>query len=85
MEDEVTGVELTVVSASFCDPYLLVVRDDSSVMVLEADSTGEMEEIERGDALLGSKWLSGCVYKGPVTNDKALAFLLSAEGGLRVR
>jgi len=85
MEDEITGVELKVVGASFCDPYLLVVRDDSSVMVLEANKDGEMEEIERGDALLASKWLSGCIYKGPVTDNKTLAFLLSAEGGLHVR
>ncbi|KAF2085680.1 hypothetical protein K490DRAFT_46246 [Saccharata proteae CBS 121410] len=83
MEDE-NGAELRIISASFADPYILILRDDSSVIVLEADSKGEMEEIDRGDALLASKWLSGAIYRSAYTNDKALLYLLSAEGGLQV-
>ncbi|KAB2573936.1 Cleavage/polyadenylation specificity factor A subunit [Lasiodiplodia theobromae] len=83
MEDE-NGSELRIVSASFADPYILVLRDDSSVIILQADANGEMEEIDRGDALLSTKWLSGCIHQSPTTGDKALAYLLSAEGGLHV-
>lgn len=84
MEDE-NGSELRIVSGSFADPYILVLRDDSSVIILQADANGEMEEIDRGDALLSTKWLSGCIHQSPTTGDKALAYLLSAEGGLHVR
>ncbi|KAK5165677.1 hypothetical protein LTR04_000989, partial [Oleoguttula sp. CCFEE 6159] len=84
MEDEITDAELKVVSASFADPYLLILRDDASAQVLEADSNGDIDELERGDALLATKWLSGCVYKSPSVGGKALVFLLSAEGGLHI-
>ncbi|EOD53127.1 putative cleavage and polyadenylation specificity factor subunit protein [Neofusicoccum parvum UCRNP2] len=83
MEDE-NGSELRIISASFADPYILVIRDDSSVIVLQADANGEMEEIDRGDTLLSTKWLSGCIHQSPSTGDKALAYLLTAEGGLHV-
>lgn len=84
MEDE-NGSELRIISASFADPYILVIRDDSSVIILQADANGEMEEIDRGDTLLSTKWLSGCIHQSPSTGDKALAYLLTAEGGLHVR
>jgi len=75
---------MNVISASFTDPYALILCDDSSIRLLQANKSGEIEEIERSDALLANKWLSGCMYKGAVTGDKPLAFLLSAEGGLHV-
>lgn len=84
MEDE-NDQELRIISTSFCDPYIMVLREDSSVIVLQADSNGEMEEIDRGDALLSTKWLSGCIHKSASTGNKPLVYLLSAEGGLHVR
>jgi cleavage and polyadenylation specificity factor subunit 1 len=84
MFDDVTDEELKIVSASFCDPYLLILRHDSSVTILEATDTGDLEELERGDGLLASKWLSGCVYQPSGVREKSLAFLLSSEGALRV-
>ncbi|KAH7025390.1 CPSF A subunit region-domain-containing protein [Macrophomina phaseolina] len=83
MEDE-NGSELRIISASFADPYILVIRDDSSVIVLQADANGEVEEIDRGDTLLSTKWLSGCIHQSQSTGEKALAYLLSAEGGLHI-
>ncbi|KAK8181710.1 CPSF A subunit region-domain-containing protein [Phyllosticta capitalensis] len=83
MEDE-NDQELRIISTSFCDPYIMVLREDSSVIVLQADSNGEMEEIDRGDALLSTKWLSGCIHKSASTGNKPLVYLLSAEGGLHV-
>ncbi|KAG9903177.1 protein CFT1, partial [Aureobasidium melanogenum] len=82
--NEETDAELTVVHSSFCDPYLLLLREDSSLQILQIDKSGDLDELERGDAALASKWLSGSVYKSEKTGDKALAFLLNAEGGLAV-
>lgn len=82
--DEVTDAELAVVHSNFCDPYLLILREDSSLQILEMDSSGDLDEVERGDAALATKWLSGCIYKSEFTGNKALAFMLSADGGLAV-
>ncbi|KAI4740148.1 protein CFT1 [Aureobasidium sp. EXF-12298] len=82
--DEETDAELTVVHSSFCDPYLLLLREDSSLQILQVDKSGDLDELERGDAALASKWLSGNIYKSDKTGDKALAFLLNADGGLAV-
>lgn len=46
MYNEETGEEPTIVQASFADPYLLLVRNDGSVMVHVCDAqTLEMEEV----------------------------------------
>ena len=84
MLDEATDTELKVLSVSFSDPYLLILRDDSSVTILEANSAGELEEIEPGEGILANHWLSGCVYQPPSNDAKPAAFLLSPEGFLKV-
>ena len=84
MIDEETDAELKVISSSFCDPYLLVVREDLSVVILEVTNSGELEELDRGDGVLASQWLSGCLYKPAGEESKVLAVLLTAEGSLRV-
>ena len=97
MTDEVTGAEPKIISASFADPYVLLVRDDASVMILKADESGDLDEVERGDDLLTTTWLSGSLYEDAddsfrlsqddETEDdivNVLMFLLSAEGGLYV-
>ncbi|KAF2836291.1 hypothetical protein M501DRAFT_997028 [Patellaria atrata CBS 101060] len=84
MEDEATDVELKIVSVSFSDPYLLVLRDDSSVIILQVDDKGEIEEVDKGDGITNTKWISGNIYSSPWTNNKAIALLLNAEGGLHV-
>ena len=46
MYNEETGEEPAIVKASFADPYLLLVRNDGSVMVHVCDEqTLEMEEV----------------------------------------
>lgn len=97
MLDEETGAEPRVVSASIADPYLLLVRDDSSVFVAQIDSNNELEEVEKvDDNLLSTRWLAGCLYndtKGTfkptagnngVEADNIMMFLLSAAGALHV-
>ncbi len=66
-------------------------------MILKADEKGDLEEIERGESSLRSKWLSGSLYEdsndvlrlesGEDDDDEAgnvLMFLLTIGGGLQV-
>lgn len=95
MLDEETGAEPRVLTASIADPYLLLIRDDSSVWLGQIDNNCELEEMERGDEkLLSNRWLSGCLYAdtegyfapGRKARDSAviLAFLVNAAGALYV-
>jgi cleavage and polyadenylation specificity factor subunit 1 len=96
MLDEDTGFDPRVISASIADPYLLLIRDDSSAYVAQIDKNNELEEIEREDkALATTKWLSGCLYhdhsglfaeagKDQKPEDAIVMFLLSAAGALYV-
>lgn len=84
MEDEESGAELQIVSASFADPHLLIIRDDASAVVFSADDSGELEEVDRGEDFQTTKWLSGSIFKSDVTKDQALVFMLSPEGALKV-
>lgn len=94
MQDEETGAEPRVLSASICDPYLLLIRDDSSAFVAQMDSHNELEEVEKEESTITStKWISGCLYSDTMglfgkSGDKNAAnifmFLLSATGALHV-
>jgi cleavage and polyadenylation specificity factor subunit 1 len=98
MYDDDTGAEPNIISASFADPYLLCIRDDSSIFVAQCNNDSELEEVERDDnELLETKWLTGCLYtdstgvfagirsdKGQNAQDNTIMFLLSAKGALHV-
>jgi cleavage and polyadenylation specificity factor subunit 1 len=94
MLDEETGAEPRVTSASIVDPYLLLIRDDSSLLLAQIDSNNELEEVEKMDATLqNTKWHAGCLYadtKGAfqlgdkVEAEKIMMFLLSSTGALHV-
>ena len=98
MLDDETGAEPRVLSASIADPFLLLIRDDSSVFIAQIDSSNELEELEKTDkVLLSTKWVSGCLYtdkagtfseqptdKGAKPGENILMFLLSATGALHV-
>lgn len=96
MQDEETGAEPRVLHASICDPYLLLIRDDSSAFIAQMNSDDELEEVEKPEGVLTStKWISGCLYadtKG-VFGQKAVEdggkkffmFLLSNTGSFQVR
>ncbi|KAI9894932.1 MAG: mRNA cleavage and polyadenylation factor subunit [Vezdaea aestivalis] len=97
MIDELTGEEPAVVSASFADPYVLVIRDDDSIFVMKCDDHGEIDEVERGDPLVAKQWISGSLYcdfrrafDPPGANSSGkkespiLMFLLTANGGLHI-
>lgn len=97
MADDTTGAEPKVTFADFSDPYVLLIRDDSSVMVLRADESGDLDEVEQGEAVREDQWVSGSLYEdsndvlrletGDDNEDEAgnvLMFLLSGGGGLQV-
>lgn len=99
MCDDDTGAEPKILSASFADPFLLLVRDDSSIFVAQCDENNELEEIEKVEqTLLNTKWLAGCIYKDndgvfalapvekkDITRGKdVMMFLLSVGGALHV-
>lgn len=83
MIDEESEAELKIAHTSFCDPYLLVLRDDSSIQVLRVEKNGDVEPLETEDATLKeSRWLSGCIYNGRLTQQQASVFLLREDGNL---
>lgn len=97
MLDEETGAEPRVISANIVDPYLLLIRDDSSAYLASIDKNNELEEVEKENAFLVlTKWLSGCLYRdhsgifgeqaerGSKKEEDILMFLLSAAGALHV-
>src|SRR5688500_10247046 len=82
MEDEESGAELRIISSSFPDPYLLVLREDSTVKLFKASDSGELEELECG-ALSSAKWLSASLFNSSLLPE-IFAFLLTPDGGLEV-
>lgn len=96
MYDDDTGAEPNIISASFADPFLLLLRDDSSIFVVQCDDNNELEEVEKEDESLAStKWVAGCLYSDPTgvfagdkeqkkTGQDCLMFLLSDSGSLLV-
>ncbi|KAI9656016.1 MAG: mRNA cleavage and polyadenylation factor subunit [Bathelium mastoideum] len=81
--DESSDAELRVVGASFADPYLLIRRDDSSIMILKADERGEIDEVDKSEILNTTRWISGCLYRSLTSTETTLLCLLSAQGGLK--
>ena len=84
MMDEETDAELRIVHVSFSDPYVLVLRDDNSILVLRVDESGDIEPLESEGATKERKWLSGCLYSGELTANDTAMFLLSSDGGLHI-
>ncbi|KAH7076539.1 protein CFT1 [Paraphoma chrysanthemicola] len=82
MEDEETGDELNIINASFADPYVLIQREDSSVKIFKASGDGELEDVE-ASGFSSTQWLSASLFKSS-TFTEVFAFLLTAEGGLRI-
>ncbi|CAK1363621.1 unnamed protein product [Cercospora beticola] len=83
MTDEETDEDLDVAHISFGDPYVVIIRNDSSVQV-QAVRGRELEPLEGEGLISEKKWLSGCVFSGDFTQNKAALFLLHADGTLHV-
>ena len=74
--------ELKIAHTSFAEPYLLVIRSDSSAVVLRAEDNGELEEIDSGDAFRAAKWATGSLHK-PRNGTVTYAYLLSTDSNLQ--
>lgn len=97
--DEDTSEEHIAVSASLVGSYLAILRDDSTLLLLQADNSGDLDEISLDGGLggLSLKWLSCCLYcdkdrvfgqthsavDGP-PQDEIFLFLLSSDCRLYV-
>lgn len=80
-------------SASFADPYLLIFRDDLSLLLLQSDESGDLDLLNDNEALSSQTWVCGCLYtdkngvfagEKTTTEKTTYLFLLSAEGKLFV-
>ena len=97
LTDEESDIGPKVTCASFADPYILLIRDDRSAVVLTADESGDLDEISQSEVFKAGKWLSGSLYEDSndalrlaypeESEDEAgnvLLFLLNITGGLQV-
>ncbi|KAJ5902421.1 Cleavage/polyadenylation specificity factor A subunit C-terminal [Penicillium taxi] len=94
--DEETDEECVAVSARFADPYLAILRDDASILLLHADGSGDLDEISLPDELSTLKWRSCCLYRDKDeifkvlglrtsnSNESVLLFSLSSEYKLSI-
>jgi cleavage and polyadenylation specificity factor subunit 1 len=60
--DEETLAYAKAISASFADPYVLILKDDYSILLLKTDKKGELDEIDLGPHLIDGKYISGSLY-----------------------
>jgi cleavage and polyadenylation specificity factor subunit 1 len=44
------------------DPYLAIIRDDSTLLLLQADDSGDLDEVTLSEDVVSQKWLSACFY-----------------------
>ncbi|OJJ46311.1 hypothetical protein ASPZODRAFT_133341 [Penicilliopsis zonata CBS 506.65] len=72
--DEDTSEECTAVSASFSDPYIAILRDDHNLLLLQADASGDLDEVDLADDFKSTKWQSCCLY-----DDNSGVFTASSE------
>lgn len=55
-------MEAKAASASFSDPFVLIVKDDSSLLLLKADKAGELDEVELPPRFLETKFVSAVLF-----------------------
>lgn len=63
------------VSASLVDPYIAILRDDASLLLLQADSSGDLDEVSLPDDIANLKCRSICLY-----HDRKRAFTATSNG-----
>jgi cleavage and polyadenylation specificity factor subunit 1 len=60
--DEDSGSEARVATAHIMDPYVAIVKDDNTALLLKADKKGELEEIELPEFPEGTKFVSASMF-----------------------
>ena len=84
MVDESTDNELKILHASFCDPYLLIIRDDKSAIVLQLDNKGELDELDGTENFSIKQWTAGSLHKRKDRQSHVQLYLVSTSGVLEV-
>ncbi|KAJ5099106.1 hypothetical protein N7532_006107 [Penicillium argentinense] len=87
--DEDTDEERVAVSVSFVDPFVVILRDDASLLLLQVDESGDLDEVALSDEISGLQCRSVCLYNdknqtftsAPNTadSDSTLLFILTSE------
>lgn len=82
-------------AASFADPYLVILRDDATLLILQADASGDLDEVPLPEEVSSGRWLSCSLYDdkqsvfspAPSTEstNNFLLFALNSECKLFVR
>ncbi|RAL07489.1 cleavage/polyadenylation factor CFT1 [Aspergillus homomorphus CBS 101889] len=60
--DDDTNDERVAVNTSFADPCLAILRDDSSILFLQVDDSGDLDEVILNDQLAAKNWVSCSLY-----------------------
>lgn len=60
--DEDNSDERAAICASLADPYLAIIRDDLTLLLLQADDSGDLDEMTVAEDAASQKWLSACLY-----------------------
>lgn len=96
--DEENDAHAKAISASFADPYVVIVKDDHSILLLKADKNGELDEVDLGSHVSNDKHISASLYTDrqgifvgqirqgmPIqTQTLTILALLSPEGALSI-
>lgn len=82
-EDEDAGSH-HVMHSCISDPYVLLVRQNGSCLILKASEKGELDELDTGGLIRNTQWASGTIYSPQDGPNSVLIFLLSMEGALHV-
>ncbi|KAL4883616.1 CPSF A subunit region-domain-containing protein [Aspergillus karnatakaensis] len=93
--DDDSSDERVAVSASLVDPYLAIIRDDSALLLLQADDSGDLDEVTVTGDVTQQKWLIASLYRdrsdffktkpaNSYSGEGILLFLLSHDYQLHV-
>ncbi|OAP60335.1 hypothetical protein AYL99_05337 [Fonsecaea erecta] len=81
--DEEEGQMARAVSATFAEPYLVLVKDDGNVTLLQADRAGELDEVEVSSSLKDKSVRSASLYQDTSDFFQTSRFYQGAGGASR--
>ena len=79
VSDEDDSMEAKAAIASFADPYVLIVKDDSSLLLLKADRSGELDEVEAPTRIEDTKAISAVLYEDTLDTFDSKRYYADAE------
>ena len=79
ISDEDDSTEVKASSASFADPHVLIVKDDSNLLLLKADRSGELDEVETPTRIADTKAISAVLYEDTLDSFDSKRYYADAE------